>query len=210
MSASLQYSNSFARDTNQDIIQVDPTIPLDNTYLASPMPDPANDSWFTPAQQNQHSLLKPGNLGPDVSNLGEGENGTLREISNQIKFHQKRINDRHSKGDEVGRNNSLRELVTHTIDNLHGMINNSTLDTMRERRQAVNILKHVLDVITDCKTVSQSNAIFGYFFLEVTNLIAQLLNTDGDVEGSLQYLLQALEHTKIINAVHTNYQISNL
>lgn len=87
MSASLQYSNSFARDTNQDIIQVDPTIPLDNTYLASPIPDPANDSWFTPAQQNQHSLLKPGNLGPDVSNLGEGENGTLREISNQIKFH---------------------------------------------------------------------------------------------------------------------------
>lgn len=60
-------------------------------------------------------------------------------------------------------------------------------------------------MISDCKTVSRDNAIFGYFFLETTNLIAHILNLESDIEGSLQYLLQALEHTKIINTVNLHF-----
>lgn len=118
-SASLQYTDSFARATNQNL-GFDHNMPN-----LGPTPE-ANDSWFT---HGGHSLLKAGSLGPDAIYLESAVSQCFMELATNIRNHQKRINDRHSKNDEVGRNNALMELVSSTIDYLHGMMNTGQLDT---------------------------------------------------------------------------------
>ena len=196
LGASLDYSaDSLARD---------PGAPLELPTLPQAQAAPAhqqaqlNNSWFSPAKTADGSVFYQSFKVGEFMDADEFEFTSQAQILvEKLRKIKDEMQEAHGAGNNEAREIALIDFVNAANDETLEL----NLESAREQRSARRILEMAVQIIDDCRKYSDGTNLYSYLYYDTFNNLARVSNRAGDIQASLDYLLQALEHTKYLGAL---------
>ena len=111
----------------------------------------------------------------------------VREIKNEI-------NEMHV----IRNNRAKQEAINDLITIANQEVNELNLNQEAEQRSATHILLNCVKILDECRINSGGLEMYSYFYYDTYNNLARIQNINGNIEGSLYYLLIAYEHTRYL------------
>jgi hypothetical protein len=182
--------DSFARASSQSMV-----LPvLKNTYSGKTGTASGNEgssSWFNRGARMQSG---PGQVGNFIDHEEFEYTFAAQVIIEKVREIKNEINEMHAIGNKRAREEAINDLIT--IAN--NEVNELNLNHDAEQRSATHILLNCVKILDECRINSGGLEMYSYFYYDTYNNLARIQNVDGNIEGSLYYLLIAYEHTKYL------------
>jgi hypothetical protein len=100
------------------------------------------------------------------------------------------------KGDKAERDEAINYFSTVANSEVQEL----NLTVTREQQSGSHLLLNVIEMLDECRRYSDGSDLYAYLYYDTYNNLARIQNYAGTIEGSLFYLLKALDYTKYLSA----------